>query len=529
MRILLINPPYASSEPPRIPMGLLYIGAVLEEAGHQVKVLDLLVSKPTPERIRGAIEEFDPSIVGTTSVTMNYPEASAILKFVKEMNPEIITVVGGPHVTFCWEEIGKTENWIDIVVLGEGEKTVWELTAVLENKADLSQVAGIAWRKDGGNGFVNNGPRSLISNLDSLPMPARHLFQLSRYRLLRMDAGMSTGRGCPFSCIFCVGPKMVGRKPRVRAPKNVVDELEDVMKMGFKSIAFSDDHFAMNRKHAFAVCDEIIARGLKPVLNIFVRADSVDEEILAKMYEAGCRRVLFGVESGVQEIVNTIKKKQDLKMVKEKIALTKSMGIDVQASFILGLPGESAQTIEQTFEYAKSLKTFFGMHILAPLPGSEIYERAEEFGLTIHHRDWAKYDANRAVASTKTLPAEELNKIAEYYDSIFEKLAQWDNDAYKKGLLSPADRERIERRRAQAFFWSVLRENTIEDFVPAQNGDNPLPALRELAEIASKQTGFESEEAFQWLKSALDDGEIEWKNRRFMISNKIYPKRGEAF
>lgn len=521
----MINPPYAASEPPRIPMGLLYIGAVLEEAGHQVKVLDLLVSKPAPKRIRNTIEEFDPQVVGSTSVTMNYPATSSILKFVKEINPEITTIVGGPHVTFCWEEIGKTEPWIDIVVLGEGEKTVWELTAVLENNADLSQVVGIAWRNGKDNGFINNGNRSFISNLDSLPMPARHLFPLSRYRLLRMDAGLSTGRGCPFSCIFCVGPKMVGRKPRVRSPQKVVDELEEVMKMGFESIAFSDDHFAMNRKHAFAVCDEIIARGLKPVLNIFVRADSVDEEILAKMYEAGCRKVLFGVESGVQKIVDTAKKKQDLQMVKEKIALTKSMGIDVQASFILGLPGESPATIERTFEYAKSLKTFFGMHILAPLPGSEISERAEDFGLTIHHRNWERYDANRAVASTKTLSAEELNKIAEHYDAIFEKLAQWDMDAYRKGLLSTSDRERIERRRAQAFFWKVLRENIIEDFVPREDYKNPSHALNGLADIAGKHTGFEAEESYMCLKSAFDDGEIEWKDGRFVISSAVYPKQ----
>ena len=127
MRILFINPPYAASEPPRIPMGLLYVAAVLEEAGQEVRVLDLLVSPPLDERVREVVENFDPALVGTTSVTMNYPVASGLLRFVKEINPSIKTVIGGPHATFCWEQIGHDEPWVDFVVRGEGEITARDL------------------------------------------------------------------------------------------------------------------------------------------------------------------------------------------------------------------------------------------------------------------------------------------------------------------------------------------------------------------------------------------------------------------
>jgi len=527
MRILLINPPYAASEPPRIPMGLLYIGAVLGEAGHDVKLEDLLVSKPSPERIKGAIEKFDPAMVGVTSVTMNYPDASAILRYIKEISPSIKTVVGGPHATFCWEQIGKEEPWVDVVVIGEGEETARELAATLSKGGDASKVAGIAWRNGSDGGFTLNGPRELIEDLDSLPPPARHLFPISRYRALRMDAGLTSGRGCPFSCIFCVGPKMVGRKPRLRSPKPVVDELEDVLRMGFESIALSDDHFAMNRKHAFAVCDEIISRGVVADLNIFVRADSVDEEMLSKMYAAGCRKVLFGVESGVQEIVDRIKKRQNLEMLREKVKLTKSMGIDVQASFIMGLPGESRETLMKTFEYARTLGTFYGMHVLAPLPGSEIYEKAEEYGMTILHRDWRRYDANQAVTSTKSLPAEELDRVAAEYDAWFVKMAEIEVDADRKGQLPPEHHEMLERRRAQDFFWRLMRNDFIEDFRPSEGARGPDAALREMAEKSAPRANAIADEAERWIGRVVDTGDLEWsaKENRFRFSEAIYPKK----
>lgn len=527
MRILLINPPYAASEPPRIPMGLLYVGAVLEEAGHEVKLLDLLVSKPTPERIRRAIEELDPAMVGITSVTMNYPDASAILKYIKEIHPSAKTVVGGPHATFCWEQIGREEPWVDCVVRGEGEVTVRDLAAKLEKGGDFSGIAGIAWRNGKDGGLTLNGERKLIEDLDSLPLPARHLFPISLYRALRMDAGLTSGRGCPFSCIFCVGPRMVGRKPRLRSPKPVVDELEDILRMGFESVALSDDHFAMNRRHAFAVCDEIISRGIEADLNIFVRADAVDEEILAKMFAAGCRKVLFGVESGVQEIVDRIKKRQNLEMLREKVKLTKSMGIDVQASFIMGLPGESPETLKKTFEYARTLGTFYGMHVLAPLPGSEIYEKAEEYGMTILHRDWSRYDANQAIASTRDLPAEELDRIAAEYDSWFVKMAEIEIEADRKGQLPPELHALLDRRRTQAFFWRLLRDDFIEDFRPSKDTRKADDAISEMAKQSAAPVGVTIEEATRWIKGVLDSGDLEWKSDegRFCFNDSIYPKK----
>ena len=511
MRILLVNPPYAASEPPRIPMGLLYIGGALERAGHDVRVLDLLVMRPDRDIVRGAVENFDPAIVGITSVTMNWPDASEILKWVKEINPKIATVAGGPHATFTTKEIGLSEPWVDYVVMGEGERTVVEFTGLIEKTGSAQNIPGLAWRE---NGAMKAGPpRELEPNLDLLPKPARHLFPLPRYRIMRVEGGLSTGRGCPFSCTFCVGPKMVGHKARLRSPTAVVDEMEELAALGFKHIAFSDDHFGMKRSHAMAVCDEIIQRGLKVELSIFIRADAAEPELLDRMRQAGCSKVLFGAESGVQKIVDSIKKKTDLKMLREKVKLAMDMGFFVQVTFIMGLPGETQETIKQTLDYALSLKTFFGMHILAPLPGSEIYEKADELGLKILTRDWRLYDANHAVTETPGLKADELQRIGCWYDEAFDRMGEMEIQAWRRGELTGETLRRTEQLRCKSFFWKLLRSGFFED-TECKTGiagvEDPLKVF--IANAAGK-TGIDDWEAGRWLRGAIDSGDLVLKKK----------------
>jgi radical SAM superfamily enzyme YgiQ (UPF0313 family) len=487
-------------------MGLLYIGGALERAGHEVRVLDLLVMRPDRDTVRRTVEDFDPAIVGITSVTMNWPDASEILKWAKETKPEIATVAGGPHVTFTWEEIGRSEPWVDYVVMGEGERTVVEFATAIEKRGSAQNIAGLAWRE---NGAMKAGPqRELEQNLDLLPKPARHLFPLPRYRIMRVEGGLSTGRGCPFSCTFCVGPKMIGHKARLRSPIAVVDEMEELISLGFRQMAFSDDHFGMKRSHAFAVCDQIISRGLNVELSIFIRADAAEPKLLERMRQAGCSKILFGAESGVQKIVDMIKKKTDLNMLREKVKLAKDMGFFVQVTFIMGLPGETKDTIKQTIEYALSLKTFFGLHILAPLPGSEIYEKAEELGLRILHRDWRLYDANHAVTETEGLKADELQRIGAWYDDAFDRMGAMETEAWRRGELTGETLERTEQLRCKSFFWKLLRSGFFEDEdsrIGIIGVENPLQILT--AKAASK-TGLDEWEAGRWLNNAINSGDL---------------------
>ncbi|MGB2885734.1 MAG: cobalamin-dependent protein, partial [Dehalococcoidia bacterium] len=246
MRTLLVNPPYAFSEIPILPMGIAYIAGVLEDTENEVQILDLLVSKYSAEKIRRKLEEYQPDIVGVTSVTMNYPVASEILKHCKQVDKDIITIIGGPHVTFSAVETLNEAPWIDIVVRGEGEQTMMDIVSGKK----LEDIAGIAFRAD--DGIKLTGERGLIHNLDELPLPARHLFPLSRYHVLDVHASIIAGRGCPFNCIFCVGSKMGGRRARYRDPKLVVDEIEQVLAYGFKEVNFEDDLLTLNHRHVHA-------------------------------------------------------------------------------------------------------------------------------------------------------------------------------------------------------------------------------------------------------------------------------------
>jgi len=506
LKVLLVNPPYPASEPPRIPMGLLYIGGAVEEAGHEVKVLDLLVARPDKGVLHGAMERFGPDVVGVTAVTMNWHEASRVLKWAKETDPSVMTVAGGPHATFTWRRIGWDEHWVDYVVIGEGERTFIEFLGILKNGEKPKSIPGLAWREDG---VMRAGlRRKFETNLDSLPHPARHMFPLSRYRAMKVDGGLSTGRGCPFSCTFCVGPKMVGKKPRLKAPKSVADEIEELAALGFRNIAFSDDHFGMRRSHALAVCDEIIGRGLDVDLSIFIRADAAEPRLLEKMRAAGCSKILYGAESGVQEIVDDARKKINLEKLKEKVKLALDMDFQVQVTFILGLPGETRETVERTFEYAKGLGAFYGMHLLAPLPGSEIYERAPELGIRILHEDWKYYDANHTVTETEGLPATELEKIWREYDEAFGKFETFELEAWKQGKLTGAHLEEFERRRCRNFFWKLFTRGFFDSDKSRLPFTGKTEPLESFIPLAATRAGVEDYEAGRWLKEAMNSGEL---------------------
>ena len=513
-RTLLINTPYPFTECPTIPLGLTYLAAVLKDRGFEVDILDMVVYKFSREKIINKIREYKPDIVGAGSVTMNYPHAKRILKLAKDEGAT--TIIGGPHATFADREVLTEAPWIDIITRRESDYTLLDIVKC----RDLKDVDGITYREDGE--IIRNPDRALLMNLDELPFPARHLIPLSKYIAYKTGCSMVTGRGCPNRCTFCVGPKMTSRRMRFRDPKLCVDEMEEILDYGFDEIIVEDDTFTVNKKHVFAICDEIISRGLKFKWSANARVNTVTKEMLEKMYEAGCIFIQYGVESGNQEILKASKKGITLEQVREATKIAKEVGIGVLSSFIIGLPGETEETIKETMDFAKSLGTYYGYHVLAPFPGTEIRERADELGIKILTDNWLRYDANRAVTETEGASAEYMNKIVrDFYKGVTEYVKN-QAKAEKAGEAKEEDLRDIAIRRRRSLAWHLLKNDLIENYGKFKdNGEKPVKRLADnLYNYRGIKNNFTKEyidnEISEMVKQNLltytnDNGNIIWK------------------
>ena len=420
-RVLLINPFYPIDETPSPPLGLAFLAGALEAAGCEVQILDLVVEAYHPERMQQILDTFQPDLVGATAVTMTFDHAVGVLTGIKALAPDRVTVMGGPHVTFWAEETLKRYPAVDIVVRGEGEGTLVALARALAAGSDWSHLPGIVFRR--GARIIDNGWPALETDLDRLAPPARHRLPLGRYRALHMPISMTTSRGCPHGCIFCVGRKMVGARVRYRDPVKVVDELTDLAAYGFHQINLADDLFTASAGHCLAVCDEILKRGLDVRWTSFARVDTVSTEVLKRMRQAGCQAVSFGIETGDPQIMKTIRKGITLEQVVAAVQMCHEAGLMPHGSFILGLPGETPETIERTLAFGRRLEAMgvsYGFHLLAPFPGTRVRDRAGEYGIRILTDDWREYHANRAIVETATVPAARLDEIAGGWKERFD-------------------------------------------------------------------------------------------------------------
>ncbi|MEE8353866.1 MAG: radical SAM protein [Dehalococcoidales bacterium] len=463
MRVLLLSTPHPLEENPLPPLSLAYLTAVLEAEGVEVEVLDFLVSRYSPARLRRALADFRPQLVGVTCVTMTYPRAARMLRVVKAFDPAVVTVIGGPHVTFTAEETLRRAPWTDVVVLGEGEDTIVELAAAVDSGRDFAEVAGIAFRS--GDTVTTTAPRPLISDLDRLPLPARHRLPLARYQALGMPCTVVTSRGCPYGCLFCSAHRMFGRRVRFRQPGLVVDEIERIRRdLGFRQINIADDTFTVDHRHAEQICDEILRRNLDLDWNAYARVDNMTPDLAALMKRAGCNTVLFGIESADETILKTIGKGITPDDMRRGVAIAAGAGLRVYCSFIIGLPGESRQTIAASDRFAGEINADFGAeygyHILAPLPGTDLYHRAADYGLRITSRDWARYDANQAITEQATMSRALAEEALASYDEILAHA--WEEIRCRAAAGDAASIERLEGNRRQAFVWALLEKGLIE-------------------------------------------------------------------
>jgi radical SAM superfamily enzyme YgiQ (UPF0313 family) len=450
------------------------------------------------------IEDFKPQVVGITAVTMTFDNAVGILADIKRIDPEIITIMGGPHVSFCARETLKAYPQLDVIVLGEGERSIVELARAANNARAWAGVKGIAYRN--GTEICFTEKRQPIAKLDNLPVPDRRLLPLGRYRALGMPISLTTSRGCPHKCIFCVGRKMVGARVRYRSAGKIVDELEYLNALNFHQINIADDLFTANKNHCNAVCDEIIKRGLQLKWTSFAWVDTFSDAVLAKMKAAGCSAVSFGIESANPQILKTIKKGITLKQVEDAVNMCKRAAIMPFASFILGLPGETPETIKETMEFGHRLKKLglsFGFHLLAPFPGTEVRQYSERYGIKILTDDWSQYHANRAIVETPAVDHHTLDEIVvkweqEYDDYLADiKARMAKNEATKAEIGELENLERI------VLLYDLMMKNIIEQKGFWPHDGRPLSTLDNL-KILSDRISYSVDARPKMLFDALD-------------------------
>jgi anaerobic magnesium-protoporphyrin IX monomethyl ester cyclase len=463
MRVLLINPYYPISETPSPPLGLAYLGAALEQAGVEVKILDYVVYPYRRQDLESVLRKFRPHVAGATAVSMTFHHARQILSDVKAFDPEILTVMGGPHVTFCAQETLDTFADLDAVVIGEGEQTIVELVGAVKFALNFNTVNGIAYRA--GSKIMTTPKRKRIKDLDALPFPARHLIPLGRYRALGMPISITTSRGCPHKCIFCVGRKMGGAKVRYHNPERVATELQYLANLKFHQINIADDLFTANPHHCLAVCEEILKRKLKINWTSFARVDTVSETLLLKMKAAGCTAISFGIESANPTILKTIKKGITVQQVRNAIRLCRQVGISAYASFILGLPGETPQTMQETAEFAANLQQeglAYGFHILTPFPGTEVRAQSKRLGIRILTDDWSKYDANRAVIETASVSRRMLDAVVIEWENQYDRYLGHIHKNIQNGTATEDEISQLTNLENAVALYDLMMQNQIE-------------------------------------------------------------------
>ena len=512
MRVLLINPYYPISETPSPPLGLAFLASALEAAGVQVKILDLVVYPYSRKILESLLADFKPQMVGITAVTMTFDNAIKVIKDIRQIDPKILTVMGGPHVTFCARDTLREYPELDVIVLGEGESTIVELAQAADNRQQWVDINGIAFRKD--SEIHRTAERKLVQDLDTLAPPARHLLALGRYRALGMPISMTTSRGCPFKCIFCVGRKMVGAKVRYRNPVEVVDELEYLSTLNFNQINIADDLFTANKNHCLDVCDEIIKRGLDIKWTSFARVDTVSEELLKQMKAAGCTAVSFGIESANPDILKTIKKGITLQQVVEAVEACNRAGVIPHASFILGLPGETPDTIQETMDFGERLKSVglsYGFHLLAPFPGTAVREQSSDYGIRILTDDWSEYHANRAIVETPTVNRYMLDDIVTEWQNEYNGYLEDIQNRAKQGRATADEIWEVENLERIVLIYDLMMLNILEEKGHWQfDGPAPSPddSLKALVDRVTKSTSKKADDIYSTLQDAIQKGSL---------------------
>ena len=366
------------------PLGLLYIASSLEEEGCKVKLIDYYCEKKPEEKIRKSLLSVD--VVGIGVYNRTLKESAEITKTIKDIDPDIKIIIGGPNCTILPKQTLRDIPSADICVQGEGEYVIKEIIRALNGKKQLSGINGVYHKQNGE--IIGGKSADVIKDLDLLPFPSRHLTDKYTYGLIngipyykqRFTAILSS-RGCPFKCRFCSRDSVVMKIYRERSAKNVVDELQ-MLDEKYGSVIINDENFLVNRKRVFDIMDSLIEIGTDIEIHITgARVDSADKELYKKLKKANVKSIEYGLESGNQDVLDFYNKKINLDQIKKATRLADKMGFLITGTFIFGAPIETERHINNTIKFAKSLPLDLAFFFpLSYLYGSDLWYEAEKNG-----------------------------------------------------------------------------------------------------------------------------------------------------
>jgi anaerobic magnesium-protoporphyrin IX monomethyl ester cyclase len=418
MRVLLLRPAAEKKSMARVlPLGLLAIGSVLKRAGHQVKILDLRISKSPDDELKSVMASFDPQVVGIGVMTIECKYGFIDAAKVKEINPKVTIIFGGPHCSHEPQYILNDPN-VDLMVSGEGDLSIVELIQALEEGSDISNIPGIAYKKNGT--YIRTIDRPVIRDLDDFDQDY-DLIDLERYFNFQSSMDffpvfrdkrfipLVTSRGCPFKCTYC--HDIFDKSIQYRSPKVVVDEMEYLLKKyGIREFHIVDDVFNVNMKRAKIVLDEIIKRDLNIHISFpnGLRADFFDDELIDKMQKAGVYRLALGIESGSQRIQDMIKKDLDIKILDKVVKQLTRARMSVHGFFMLGFPSETRKEMEQTIDFACDLGlTTANFSLVIPNPGTDLRQTFIE-SRESNFEDFSEYTFDVASSNASEVEGEDL-------------------------------------------------------------------------------------------------------------------------
>ena len=382
------------------PLGLIYLGGAILAAGSNCKIVDMESEGFVTHDLISVIKEYSADLIGISATTPVINNAKTLAREIKENFPDKLVCIGGAHSTVVGRQLIENCKYFDFQIVGEGEVTIREIINSLESGKSLDSIDGVIFRY--GEKIVENNKRSLIDDLDAIPMPARHLLKTHLYhhylpgKGLVSYTGIFTSRGCPFHCTFCSQHTMYGRRMRWHSIKRIIAELKEITdKLAIKHVIIMDETMTLKKDRMLKLCQAIKEEGLEFTWEGWTHARTVDEELLAAMKSVGLIRLSFGIESGDPEILKNIKKDVTLEQIRNAYKIAARVGIETRGSAIIGHPFETRKSAWRTIKFIRSIKECqqIFLNVACPYPGTELYDYAVngKGGMKLLTTDYSKY------------------------------------------------------------------------------------------------------------------------------------------